>query len=64
MLVRDAVGRMIYARLMGTTAVVIFSVKPPATCATWSTCRESGDGLIEKTQLSEEEIDENYNNNS
>jgi len=52
MLLRQAVGRMIYACLMGTTAVVIFPVKASATCATWLTCRESGNGLIEKTQLS------------
>lgn len=33
-------------------------------CATWLTCRESGDSLIEKAQLSGGKIDKNYNNNS
>lgn len=48
MLIRQAVGRMIYVCLMGTTAVVIFSVIAPATCAIWLTCWESGNDTVNR----------------
>lgn len=67
MSVRRAVGRMIYACLMGTTAVVIFSVKTRHVLLDL-TRRESGDvtvnrnGAIVKRENSQ--FDKNCINNS
>lgn len=62
---REAVGRMIYACLMGTTAVVIFSVKPARDmCYLIDVSRIWRRFNRKDAIVARGEIDKNYNNNS